>query len=393
MRFDEIARDLVHTASRLLRGRIVNIMDTSGVIVASTDAERIGTTHEGAREVVRTGRPVAIEKSDVPRYPGAREGYNLPVLSDNRLTAVVGVYGNPEEVRDSAYILQAYTEQFFRQKAIERQSRISDGLRAEFFRQKAIERQSRISDGLRADYIRILMNLSAGGGERLAELAGALDLKLEFPVRMLAFSVRGAEDSLTRQQLLSRVAEELQSQRLIDAERDVWAVTEDKLLVLKSGGDGGYLGRAHACAEDAAASPVQLCAGHFCAALEEARSSGGEALTLGEREGRGVFDITDPECRFAYLMRRAAEREEEFVGRMYRELGERFSGRELETMLATAAAYYEAGGSVRPRRRSTSTRTRCSTACGGSGMPSAPAWAARSSASSCCASAFCITGS
>ena len=73
MRFDEIARDLVHTASRLLRGRIVNIMDTSGVIVASTDAERIGTTHEGAREVVRTGRPVAIEKSDVPRYPGARE--------------------------------------------------------------------------------------------------------------------------------------------------------------------------------------------------------------------------------------------------------------------------------------------------------------------------------
>ena len=209
MRFDEIARDLVHTASRLLRGRIVNIMDTSGVIVASTDAERIGTTHEGARAVVRTGRPVAIEKSDVPRYPGAREGYNLPVLSDNRLTAVVGVYGNPEEVRDSAYILQAYTEQFFRQKAI--------------------ERQSRISDGLRADYIRILMNLSAGGGERLAELAGALDLKLEFPVRMLAFSVRGAEDSLTRQQLLSRVAEELQSQQLIDAERDVWAVIEDKL--------------------------------------------------------------------------------------------------------------------------------------------------------------------
>lgn len=326
MRFDEIARDLVHTASRLLRGRIVNIMDTSGVIVASTDAERIGTTHEGAREVVRTGRPVAIEKSDVPRYPGAREGYNLPVLSDNRLTAVVGVYGNPEEVRDSAYILQAYTEQFFRQKAI--------------------ERQSRISDGLRADYIRILMNLSAGGGERLAELAGALDLKLEFPVRMLAFSVRCAEDSLTRQQLLSRVAEELQSQRLIDAERDVWAVIEDKLLVLKSGGDGNYLRRAHGCAEDAAAAPVQLCAGHLCAALEEARTSGCEALTLGGRGECGVFDITDPQCRFAYLMRRAAEREEEFVGRMYRELGERFSGRELETMLATAAAYYEAGGSV-----------------------------------------------
>ena len=133
MRFDEIARDLVHTASRLLRGRIVNIMDTSGVIVASTDAHRIGTTHDGAREVVRTGRPVAIEKSDVAALSRRARGLQPSrCFSDNRLTAVVGVYGNPEEVRDSAYILQAYTEQFFRQKAIERQSRISDGLRADY---------------------------------------------------------------------------------------------------------------------------------------------------------------------------------------------------------------------------------------------------------------------
>lgn len=327
MRFDEIARNLVHTASRLLRGRIVNIMDTSGIIVASTDASRIGTSHEGAREVVRTGRPVAIEKSDVIRYPGAREGYNLPVFSDNRLMAVVGVYGNPEDVRDSAYILQAYTEQFFRQKAM--------------------ERRNRISDGLRADYLRILMNLSEGGGERLTELAGALDLKLEFPARILAFSVQGTEDSLTRQQLLSRVAEELQSQRLIVPERDVWAVIEDRLLLLKSGVlKSGYLIRAHACAEAATAVPVQICVGHLCSALEEARTSGEEALTLGEKGGRGVLDITNPASRFAYLMRRAMERDEDFIGRIYRELGESFSGSELETMLTTAAAYYEMGGSV-----------------------------------------------
>lgn len=328
MRFEEIARDLVHTASRLLRGRIVNIMDTSGIIVASTDAHRIGTTHEGASEVVRTGRPVAIKKEDVPRYPGAREGYNLPVFSESRLMAVVGVYGNPEEVRDSAYILQAYTEQFFRQKAM--------------------ERQSRISDGLRSDYIRILMNLSAGGGERLEELSGALNLKLAFPVRMLAFSLDGAADSLTRQQLMSRAAEELLAQRLLAPERDVWAVQDDRLLALKScGGDcRNYLRRALACAEDACAAPVRLCAGHLCATAEEARSSAAEALTLGEAGESGVFDITEPGCRFSYLMRRTAKREEEFVGRMYRKLCESFSGRELETMLSTAATYYEYGGNV-----------------------------------------------
>ena len=69
MLFEEIASRLVHTASRLVRGRIVNIMDTDGVIVASSDPARVGTIHEGARKVVRTGRPVAIEKDDVPYYP------------------------------------------------------------------------------------------------------------------------------------------------------------------------------------------------------------------------------------------------------------------------------------------------------------------------------------
>ena len=85
MLFEEIASRLVHTASRLVRGRIVNIMDTDGVIVASSDPARVGTIHEGARKVVRTGRPVAIEKDDVLYYPGAREGYNLPVFSEERL--------------------------------------------------------------------------------------------------------------------------------------------------------------------------------------------------------------------------------------------------------------------------------------------------------------------
>lgn len=40
---------------------------------------------------------------------------------------MVGIYGNPDEVRDSAYILEAYTEQFFRQNALNRQNRIFDG--------------------------------------------------------------------------------------------------------------------------------------------------------------------------------------------------------------------------------------------------------------------------
>ncbi len=63
MHFEELAQQLVQTASTLLNGRIVNIMDTRGIIVASTEAPRIGTRHEGACQVLRTRRPVAAPLS------------------------------------------------------------------------------------------------------------------------------------------------------------------------------------------------------------------------------------------------------------------------------------------------------------------------------------------
>ena len=55
-------------------GRTINIMDREGIIIASTEKERIGTFHQGAAEVIATGKPVLIETKDLPRYPGAREG-------------------------------------------------------------------------------------------------------------------------------------------------------------------------------------------------------------------------------------------------------------------------------------------------------------------------------
>ena len=330
MLFEEIASRLVHTASRLVRGRIVNIMDTDGVIVASSDPARGGTVHEGARKVVRTGRPVAIEKDDVPHYPGAREGYNLPVFSEERLIAVVGIYGNPDEVRDSAYILEAYTEQFFRQNAL--------------------NRQNRIFDGLRASYLRILLNLSEGNDDRLDELAGALDLRISFPVRMITISICGDLDSLRSQQMLNRAADEILFHKLALPEHDVWAMVDDRLLLLKSGTEeeaGRYLKRLFTCVEEALSGHAQLCAGRLCQTLTEARLSGDEALTLCGTKREGLLDILAPGCGFSYLMRRTAEKEQEFIRGIYMRISERLNEKDLEMMLATAAAYYDAGGSVK----------------------------------------------
>ena len=62
MLLDELAAELVEVTSSLVSGRTINVMDTEGIIVASTEKRRIGTFHQGAREAVLTGKLVNIRK-------------------------------------------------------------------------------------------------------------------------------------------------------------------------------------------------------------------------------------------------------------------------------------------------------------------------------------------
>ena len=78
LEFSSMAQDFVEATSSLVGGRPINIMDREGTIIASTEQERIGTFHQGAAEVIATGKPVLIETKDLPRYPGAKEAITCP---------------------------------------------------------------------------------------------------------------------------------------------------------------------------------------------------------------------------------------------------------------------------------------------------------------------------
>ena len=69
--FAKLAQDFVEATSLLVGQRTINIMDQKGVIIASTEKHRIGDFHQGAAEVLETGKPVLIKKEDLYRmYPG-----------------------------------------------------------------------------------------------------------------------------------------------------------------------------------------------------------------------------------------------------------------------------------------------------------------------------------
>lgn len=73
----EIAAEIVkQTMVRLDRN--INIMDDRGKIIASGNSDRINTIHEGATEVLRTGRAVTISDKDI-QWKNSYPGVNLPI--------------------------------------------------------------------------------------------------------------------------------------------------------------------------------------------------------------------------------------------------------------------------------------------------------------------------
>lgn len=87
----------------------LNFFSTEGVIIASTDPNRIGqVNHEGAQFALDKNQPIVIEFDN--QYEGAKQGINLPVDIDNQIVGVIGITGKKEEVAQYGEIIKEMTK-------------------------------------------------------------------------------------------------------------------------------------------------------------------------------------------------------------------------------------------------------------------------------------------
>ena len=102
------ATDLIREISSVIDYDI-NIMNENGVILASTDKERVGQFHEGAHLVIKQNLkelPVYYDEE----YAGCRQGINLPLFSDDNIIGVVGITGDVSETGRYARLIKKVTE-------------------------------------------------------------------------------------------------------------------------------------------------------------------------------------------------------------------------------------------------------------------------------------------
>src|SRR5699024_12304595 len=75
----------------------INIMNLHGIIVSSTDRNRINTLHTGSFEVLKSEKPLIINKSNQYYYQGSKSGINSLIMHLGKSRGVVEESGLLEE--------------------------------------------------------------------------------------------------------------------------------------------------------------------------------------------------------------------------------------------------------------------------------------------------------
>lgn len=110
-----LAQQIVNTVHDIC-GRDINFINKKGIIFASTNEYRIGTFHEIGKEAADTQKTIEVTEND--NYKGTSCGVNIPVTHNGLLIAVIGISGNPDEVRSFAHLAERITRLLIREQEL-----------------------------------------------------------------------------------------------------------------------------------------------------------------------------------------------------------------------------------------------------------------------------------
>lgn len=113
------AQKIVETVKDVC-GYDINFIDTNGIIFASTDPVRIGEFHEIGKKVVETRQTIEVQTDN--SFLGTHKGVNIPFLYNRELIAVIGISGDPSEVRRYAVLAQKITGMILREHELDTQN-------------------------------------------------------------------------------------------------------------------------------------------------------------------------------------------------------------------------------------------------------------------------------
>lgn len=319
MLLEELAKDMVDVTSSLVGGRTINIMNTDGIIVASTERERIGTFHQGAQEAAKTGKLVRIHKDQLNRYAGAKEGCNMPLRVNGSIIGVVGIYGNPEEIQDVACLLEVYAAKYYQLEAM---------------------LHPRLSiNALREQLLTSLLTPGHPDLSPVQELMQTLNIHFRYPVHTIVFS---APRDLSLPDQSRRLCSYLEELGFQNKQTDVWGIADCRLVLICSHREEQHLKRL----DTLTSRGYRINLGLPSQNLWEIQEAYHQAVVLDSSSNAAVNDISQVDTRCRYLISNTALQQAAFLDELLQGLRNVFQEEELRILLESVQAYYDCSKSV-----------------------------------------------
>ena len=311
MQLFEIAQKIVDSTMEVIDNRNINIMDRDGIIIASGEKTRLNTYHKGADDVIKSGKIIEIYPEEVPAYPGAKEGVNLPIRVGEKIVGVVGVYGHPAEVRIIANLVKKAVELSLEQHVISEQIKLVTDLKQQILRKLLYD-----------------VNIEKNDEELLclAKLVN-VDLKVNRYAIILEIKDYSIQDSLEFLKIANKLEAFLKAQRYLE-EDDFYGVINQYFVIFKKLATNGSTAKKDLLAlmsQGIAGKygyETRIASGSFHPGLSGYRKSYQEARTLLKINAYdGIRDIKVMEVKVDYLLNQIGREElEHFVEPIYRKL-------------------------------------------------------------------------
>ena len=318
MLLESFSDEIIEMVSRFLPERTINIMDTSGTIISSTEKERIGTFHKGAEIAAATGEIVNITDETVKNYPGAKKGCNVPLVVNGTIIGVIGIFGNPEDVKTIASFVELYVEKYYQLEAL-----AIPRLRDKEMKQRLLKEMIMPS---RDDGIRLLLE--------------KIGINLHFPMECGIFSPNQIEN---RAEWENQILSILKDDGIIYAD-DIYGFMGGRLVLFRNNGHKKSL------EEDIKTSKVlsicKVSIGDNAPTLEKIPLSYNKASVLDRILNKNLSSMSYFSDRSKYYLHQIASQDNEYLTDKMDRLEKEFKKDELREVMRTAEAYYRLDHSV-----------------------------------------------
>jgi carbohydrate diacid regulator len=127
-------QSIAETASNII-GYSILLTGNDGIVLGSSDPDRVGTLHEASLEAIRSGCQVFHDEQQAKAYQGTRPGTTIPIIINDEVVGSIGITGRPEEISKYGILIKKLAEVFIKDQLELESARLLDQSRQNLLRE------------------------------------------------------------------------------------------------------------------------------------------------------------------------------------------------------------------------------------------------------------------